>query len=226
MDDQQWLQRHFGCSMHDNGLLSRALSHRSVGDRNNERLEFLGDAVLGYLISDELYLRFPEADEGQLSRLRVSLVKGSALAAVAREIDLGDQLRLGAGELSGGGRQRNSILADALEALLGAIAQDQGIERCREVVSRLFGSRLSMLDPSRALKDAKTRLQEWLQARGRALPRYAVIESRGEEHQREFLVRCSLEDSALQAEADGSSRRRAEQQAAAELLAQLESDDL
>lgn len=208
--------------MDDTQLLARALSHRSVGSRNNERLEFLGDAVLGYVISDALYRRFPDADEGQLSRLRVSLVKGSALAEVARELGLGERLRLGAGERSGGGRQRASILADTLEALLGALAIDRGLEECREAILRVFASRLETLDPARAQKDPKTRLQEYLQGRQRALPEYTVTATSGEEHRRVFTVVCRLPDAGLESEASGPSRRAAEQAAAASLLSRLE----
>ena len=208
--------------MHDAALLSRALSHRSVGSCNNERLEFLGDAVLGFVLSEALYQRFPQADEGQLSRLRVVLVKGSALARLARELGLGERLRLGAGERSGGGRQRQSILADTLEAVLGAIALDRGIDCCRRAILHIFAERLEALDPAQVRKDAKTRLQEWLQGRGRPLPIYEVIDARGQEHQRIFRVRCSLSDDAAAAQAEGASRRAAEQDAAQALLATLE----
>lgn len=237
MDDQQWLRRNFGCAMHDEALLAQALSHRSVGSRNNERLEFLGDAVLGYVISEDIYRRFPDADEGQMSRLRVALVKGSALADLARELDLTEQIRLGAGERSGGGRQRSSILADTLEALFGALLLDRGADVCRDAILRIFRSRLEQLDPATAQKDPKTRLQELLQADARPLPRYEVLESRGEDHQRVFRVRVSLDDagsasrgggagtsgSVGYAEAEGGSRRAAEQAAADKLLAALES---
>lgn len=221
MDGQQWLERQFGCRLNDASLLAQALSHRSVGSRNNERLEFLGDSVLGYLISEELYCRFPDADEGQLSRLRVSLVKGSALAAVAREVDLGDQLRLGAGEQHGGGRRRDSILADSLEAVLGAIALDSGLEACREAVRKVFRSRLDGLRLEQARKDPKTRLQELLQGTGRPLPAYVLRKTDGEEHARVFTVACELTDGREVAEGVGDSRRSAEQSAATALLVQL-----
>ena len=211
------------CRLGDPQLLERALSHRSVGSRNNERLEFLGDAVLGCVISEALYRRFPEADEGQLSRMRVALVKGTALAELAREIGLGEQLRLGAGERSGGGRRRASILADTLEAVFGALVLDQGFEACRECILRLFDGRLRDLDPARAAKDPKTRLQELLQGAGRPLPVYAVVATRGDDHAQTFTVRCALPDSGGEALDEGGSRRAAEQGAAAKLLAQLES---
>lgn len=224
MDDQQWLLRNFGCRIEDESLLFLALSHRSVGSRNNERLEFLGDAVLGFVISEALYSRFPQADEGQLSRLRVTLVKGTALAQLALELDLGEQIRLGAGERSGGGQRRHSILADTLEALLGAVAIDRGIDGCREVILRLYQSRLEALSPALARKDPKTRLQEWLQAQGRALPVYDVVDSRGDDHARVFRVRCSLDNSAVLSEGEASSRRAAEQIAAEAVLKQLEEE--
>lgn len=221
MDAQQWLEQCFGCRLENDALLKQSLSHRSVGSRNNERLEFLGDSVLGYVVSEALYERFPKADEGQLSRLRVSLVKGSALARLAKELGLGDYLILGSGEIHGGGRRRDSILADTLEALLGAIVIDQGIETCRAAIFRVFASRLDGLELDQARKDPKTRLQEYLQGRHRPLPRYELRDTLGEEHARTFVVACSLEDSDLSAEATGSSRRAAEQQAAQHLLAMM-----
>jgi ribonuclease-3 len=221
MDAQQWLARHFGCRLQSEQLLRQALSHRSVGSRNNERLEFLGDAVLGYVISEALYRRFPDADEGQLSRLRVSLVKGSALARLAEELELGEQLFLGAGERHGGGRRRASILADTLEALLGAIVLDLGIEACSDAIFRIFESRLADLRLEQARKDPKTRLQEYLQGRQRPLPEYELVEATGEEHARVFTVSCKLADAREHADGEGSSRRAAEQAAATALLMQL-----
>ena len=184
---QRWLEEHFGCRLQQDALLRQALSHRSVGRENNERLEFLGDAVLGYVISETLYERFPEADEGQLSRLRVSLVKGSSLARLAQEIGLTEQLLLGTGQDHSGVRQRSSVLADTLEALLGAIVLDQGIETCRAAIFRVFSGRLESLALDQAKKDPKTRLQEFLQGSGpqsqlsrglRARGRYAAGGSR------------------------------------------------
>lgn len=221
MDSQQWLERHFGCRLRDSQLLIQALSHRSVGSRNNERLEFLGDSVLGYVISEDLYRRFPTADEGQLSRLRVSLVKGSALARLAREIELGEQLRLGSGERHGGGRRRDSILGDTLEAVLGAIAVDGGIDACKSAIFTIFESRLNDLKLEQARKDPKTRLQEYLQGRGRPLPEYELREADGEEHARVFTVACVLSDGDEESAGVGVSRRAAEQAAAIQVLAQL-----
>lgn len=220
MSDERWLTEHFGCRLSDPDLLAQALSHRSLGARNNERLEFLGDAVLTYVMSDVLFERFPQADEGQLSRLRVSLVKGTTLAAVAREIDLGDHLRLGTGEQ--GGRQRASILADTFEAILGAISLDQGFPAARSAILQVFSRRLEALDLSQAQKDPKTRLQELLQGQGRALPDYQLVEAHGEEHRRTFVVTCELKDQGLKTEGEGSSRRAAEQRAATGILAFLE----
>jgi ribonuclease-3 len=222
MTDQSWLEREFGCRLACDALLEQALTHRSRGRRNNERLEFLGDAVLGYVISEELYRRFPQADEGQLSRLRVSLVKGVSLARLARDLDLGARLRLGTGETSGGGRHRASILADTLEALIGAIALDRGIEAAREAVHRVFAERLATLHIDAAQKDPKTRLQEYLQARRRDLPEYEELQVTGAEHARRFTVRCRLADEGREAEGEGSSRRAAEQAAAERILTEIE----
>ncbi|MFT7288618.1 MAG: ribonuclease-3 [Halieaceae bacterium] len=209
------------CRLDDAQLLQQALTHRSVGKRNNERLEFLGDAVLGCVISELLYERFPDADEGQLSRLRVALVKGTALAAVAREIDLGEQLRLGSGERHGGGRRRDSILADALEAVIGAVVLDQGIAVCSKGVLHLFRSRLENSSLDTVRKDPKTRLQEHLQGLGRPLPRYALVEHRGEDHERVFTMACMLDDGPEEVKAEGASRRTAEQVAAEGMLQRL-----
>jgi ribonuclease-3 len=221
VEPARWLRDQLGCELED-VLLQQALSHRSVGQRNNERLEFLGDAVLGYIISDELYRRFPGASEGELTLLRVSLVKGKTLAAVAREIDLGAQLRLDAGARHGGGRQRDSILADTLEALFGAIAVERGIDAARQAVQRVYASRLQALRLEQVQKDPKTRLQEYLQARGRPLPEYEVLRSSGEDHARTFFVCCRLRDAGARADGSGRSVRDAEKAAAAALIQSLE----
>ncbi|MEM1403982.1 MAG: ribonuclease III [Pseudomonadota bacterium] len=221
MDRQRWLEQHFGCRLDDDQLLKQAFSHRSMGAHNNERLEFLGDSILGLVISEALYHRFPSADEGQLSRLRVSLVKGVTLARVAREIELGEGLILGAGETHGGGRRRDSILADTLEALFGAITIDKGYEAAKASVLRVFAQRLADLRLEQAEKDPKTRLQEHLQGRGEALPVYELIRESGEEHARVFDVSCSLDIGGIHGEGRGSSRRSAEQLAAAAVLEKL-----
>ncbi|MFK7828389.1 MAG: ribonuclease III [Congregibacter sp.] len=223
MDSQQWLQQRFGCQLRDPDLLRLALTHRSAGKKNNERLEFLGDSVLGYVISEELYRRFPEADEGQLSLLRVALVKGSALASLARDLMLGEQLHLGGSGLHGGARRLDSILADSFEALLGAITLDRGLDACREAIHRVFASRLDVLRLENVRKDPKTRLQEHLQGSQRALPDYKLLRTLGKDHARSFVVCCLLTDDDTQAEGTGSSRRAAEQAAAEALLLQLES---
>lgn len=206
----------------DPHLFDQALTHRSFGAANNERLEFLGDAVLGMVISDILYGRFPQASEGELSQLRASLVKGTVLAQVARELGLGECIHLGDGELKTGGSKRASILANTFEALIGALYIDAGLKVCREKVECWFAGRLSALSLDEPGKDAKTRLQEHLQKIGRPLPVYELLECSGEAHQRTFTVRCRLRDSACQNVGSGSSRKRAEQIAAGALLAQIE----
>ena len=204
----------------DPALAALALTHRSVGKPNNERLEFLGDALLGAFVAEMLYEVHPKASEGELSRLRAQLVNGQALAAIARELELGDALKLGPGELKSGGFRRDSILADAFEASLAAVFLDGGLEACRQVVRGLFGERVVALQ--RSSKDAKTRLQEWLQGRGHALPQYELIDSRGEDHAKIFDVRCVVsEPRPHSAEASGPSRRQAEQDAAEAVLARL-----
>nr|WP_210424712.1 ribonuclease III [Marichromatium bheemlicum] len=205
-------------------LLEQALTHRSAGPTNNERLEFLGDALIGLLIAEALGHRFPEADEGTLSRLRASLVKREALAKLARGIELGDYMRLGAGELRTGGHARDSILADALEAVLGAVYLDGGFAVANTVVANLFAERLAQTSISRSGKDPKTRLQEFLQARHRPLPEYAVIAIEGDQHAQSFTVVCSLNDAELTTRGLGTSRRRAEQAAAEAMLETLEHD--
>ena len=222
MDAQQWLERHFGCRLNDEQLLKLALSHRSVGRINNERLEFLGDAALGLVISETLYKRFPDADEGYLSRLRVSIVKGKSLASLAAEIGLSDLVILGAGESHGGGRHRESILADTFEALLGAILLDRGFTQCESAVLMVFETRLDSLKLEQARKDPKTRLQEFLQGRRRQLPVYELMREYGPDHARSFDVICRLEDGKESSVGKGSSRRAAEQAAAESVLALLE----
>jgi ribonuclease-3 len=204
----------------DPALAQLALTHRSIGQPNNERLEFLGDALLGAIIAEMLYEAHPKASEGELSRLRAQLVSGQALAVLARELELGDGLKLGPGELKSGGFRRDSILADAFEALVAAVYLDDGFDACREVVRALFGERIAML--RRSSKDAKTRLQEWLQAGSWPLPRYELTASHGEDHAKTFDVSCTIsEPLTLSAEARGGSRRAAEQDAAEIVLNQL-----
>ena len=204
----------------DPALAQLALTHRSIGKPNNERLEFLGDALLGAVIAEMLYEAHPKASEGELSRLRAQLVNGQALAALARELELGDRLKLGPGELKSGGFRRDSILADAFEALVAAVYLDGGFDACREVVRSLFDERIALL--RRSSKDAKTRLQEWLQSGGWPLPQYELIASHGDDHAKTFDVSCTVgEPRPLTAEARGGSRRAAEQDAAESVLNQL-----
>jgi len=213
-----WLQERLGCVLSDPALLERALTHRSHGSDNNERLEYLGDAVLSFVVAESLFRRFPAATEGELSRYRASLVSGDALAAIAAEIGLGEQLRLGDGEMKSGGQRRATILADSLEALFGAIYLDCGLEEARNAAERLFRDTLAALPAAAELKDPKTRLQEWLQGRGLALPAYTVLEVTGEPHDQRFRVRCDIGELDLAAVAGGNSRRRAEQEAALRIL--------
>lgn len=198
----------------DIDLLRRALTHRSYGSTHNERLEFLGDSVLNCVISLELFARFPELSEGQLSRLRANIVNDQALAAAAKGLEFGSQLRLGEGELKSGGAGRTSILAGALEALVGAVFLDGGIDRAREVVRALLGTVLDSVDPATPGKDPKTLLQEHLQARKHALPQYAVVATRGEAHEQQFQVECVIAELGIRSLGEGPSRRSAEQEAA------------
>ncbi len=213
-----WLAEQLGVELSDPALLARALTHRSHGSVNNERLEYLGDAVLSFLVAEMLFLRYPDSSEGELSRFRASLVSGEALAATAATLGLGEQLLLGEGEMKSGGHRRATILADALEAMVGAIYLDQGIEVARRVAGRLFEAAIDTLPSASELKDPKTRLQEWLQGRGLPLPDYVVLEVSGEPHDQRFSVRCDVPALEISAIADGSSRRRAEQEAAQRIL--------
>ena len=206
----------------DPALLDSALTHRSAGGLNNERLEFLGDAVLGLVIAEDLYKRYPDAREGQLSRLRASLVRKQTLAELARGLDLGEYLRLGSGELKSGGYRRDSILADALEAIFGAVYLDSGFAACAALIQGLYADRLGALpDEPVAIKDPKTLLQEHLQGRRLELPEYSVVAIRGTAHNQVFDVECRVEAIDRSARGSGSSRRRAEQQAAQHMLALL-----
>lgn len=205
----------------DMALCELALTHRSFGKKNNERLEFLGDSILNFVIADDLFQRFPTAREGQLSRLRATMVKGETLAEIAREIGLGAYLRLGQGELKSGGFRRDSILADAVEALIGAIYLDTGLEDARRFVLTRFDQRLSALDLEETLKDAKTRLQEYLQSRRCPLPDYELVQVKGEAHDQTFFIRCHASVLVNATEGVGNSRRQAEQRAAKAALEQI-----
>lgn len=206
----------------DPALLQQALTHRSAGPRHNERQEFLGDALVNLIIAEALFTRWPRADEGALTRARAQLVRESSLAEVARVLALGDRLALGPGELKSGGYRRDSILADALEAVIAAIYLDADFDTCRAVVLPWFETGLATLPAGLSEKDPKTRLQEWLQGRQLALPEYQLLGSEGEDHARIFSVRCVLLEPVLHADATASSRRAAEQLAAQQVLEQIE----
>jgi ribonuclease III len=217
-----WVLEKLSYELRDADLFSAALTHRSVAGANNERLEFLGDAVLNLLVAEHLYRAFPDASEGDLSRLRSQLVSGESLAQVAASLGLGEALNLGSGELKTGGFRRKSILADALEALCGAVFLDGGLPAARHAVETLFAARIAALPAPATLKDAKTRLQECLQSQGLALPAYVVERIEGEPHAHVFWVRCEVPALKRCAHGSGSTRRSAEQQAAERLLGDLE----
>lgn len=222
MSEFKRLQRKLDYEFSDISLLSLALTHCSYGSHNNERLEFLGDALLNSTIAQVLFSQFPEEREGILSRLRASLVKGDTLADIAREFSLSDYLIMGEGELKSGGFRRDSILADVVESIIGAIFIDGGMQHCQSFIKRIFKSRLEALSLDKHLKDPKTRLQELLQSRQLPLPNYRVVNIEGESHQQEFMVRCEtalLKDAPL---ASASSRRQAEKLAAEKVLSCLE----
>lgn len=206
----------------DAALLQQALTHRSAGSPHNERLEFLGDALLNLIVAEQLYQRWPRADEGAMTRARAELVRESTLARIARDLGVGELLTLGPGEMKSGGHRRDSILADALEAVIAACYLDAGFDACRALVLSWHAPLLdAMPSPGHVGKDPKTRLQEWLQARGRPLPVYAALSERGDEHDRIFEVSCTLSQPAMSAAGEGSSRRAAEQAAAEAVLAKL-----
>lgn len=221
----QRLAERIGHRFRNAGLIEQALTHRSAGSPNNERLEFLGDAVLGFVVADELLTRFPHADEGLLSRLRARLVRKAALAEMARQLDLGNHLQLGPGELRSGGHSRDSILADALEALFAAVYLDGGFAKARETILGLYAPGFAELASAAVEKDPKTRLQEYLQARGCGLPEYRVEEVSGEQHAQHFRVTCQVDGLERSSQGDGTSRRRAEQDAAERMLNSLLEDD-
>jgi len=203
-------------------LLEQALTHRSYSrSTNNERLEFLGDSVLNLAISIHIYHRFAAADEGDLSRIRASLVKQDTLAEVAREIDLGDYIHLGGGELKSGGYRRASILSDALEAVIGAVYLDSDYENAEAAILHLFSGQLKSIDDVANLKDPKTQLQEYLQAQKKSLPIYEVEKTSGKSHSQVFTIKCQLADLDLQSSGSGTSRKKAEQQAAQKILNKL-----
>ncbi len=212
-----------GHPFRDPGLLRQALTHRSAGAPHNERLEFLGDSIVNLIVAEALFARWPKADEGALTRARAALVCEAALAAMARGLDLGERLTLGPGEMKSGGHRRDSILADAFEAVVAAIYLDAGFEACRARVLPWFEAPMAAVPVGKPEKDPKTRLQEWLQARQKPLPVYELVSETGDDHARHFRVRCRLTDPDVTTAGEGSSRRLAEQQAAAAAIEQLDS---
>jgi ribonuclease III len=220
-DRVRWADEHLKFRFTDTFLLERALTHRSASKHNNERLEFLGDALLNFSIARRLYSLRPDDAEGDLSRARAALVNKTVLAAIGREIEIDTQIILGPGESRSGGAQRSSALADTLEALIGAVFLDGGYDAAEQLMESLFAKRLESLDDADALKDSKTRLQEWLQGRGWGLPHYTVEVIHGQDHNQTFTVTCYVDEQQRQTKGTGSSRRRAEQDAAAAMLAVL-----
>ena len=215
------LQQKINYQFKDIALLKLALTHRSMGKNNNERLEFLGDSILGLVISRELYKRFDHVDEGKLSRLRSHLVRGQTLAQLAGELELSDILILGPGELKSGGFRRESIQADAVEAIFGAVLLDSGFETINTVILDLYCDLLDGINPNDSLKDPKTQLQEYLQKRSNILPKYELVKTVGKDHNAVFTVNCSLQDQAMQVEQAAKSIKRAEQLCAQILLDKL-----
>ncbi len=221
IQEPEKLARKLGLKFKQPMLVKRALTHRSAHADNNERLEFLGDSVLGFVIAERLYQKFTEADEGVLSRLRATLVNQTALANIARKLSLGDYLILGSGELKSGGYRRDSILSDAMEALIGALLIDQGIDACRVWILGLFADQIDGLSMRDWKKDPKTRLQESMQARGLDLPAYTLKSVVGQPHDQSFVVECRVSLTEETCEGRGSSRKRAEQESAEKMLAKL-----
>ncbi len=212
------LQKTLGYQFINQDLLKQALTHRSAHHIHNERLEFLGDAILGSVIANTLYHKFPKADEGQLSRLRAFLVKGKALAELAQDLNLGDYLTLGSGELKSGGFRRASILADAFEAIIGAVMLDSHYQQTETYILNLYQEKLLSMSINMASKDPKTSLQEWLQSRGHNPPEYEVTSSTGKDHAKLYWVECQVEYQSISITGQGASRKKAEQDAASKVL--------
>jgi ribonuclease-3 len=215
------LQKNFSYEFNDISLLKQALTHRSVSKNNNERLEFLGDSVLGCVISEELYIRYPLIDEGQLSRLRSHLVRGQTLANLAKTLNISESLTLGQGELKSGGFRRESILADAFEAILGAIFLDSDYLIVKRIILELFDDLLNQAKPEDSLKDFKTQLQELLQKKGYSLPSYELIQTKGKDHNAIFYVSCTVTELNLKSEKNAKSIKRAEQACAQTILEEI-----
>ena len=221
-DAGTWLEQSLDYEFKDAELLELALTHRSARAANNERLEFLGDAVLDFVVSEVVFHAHPESPEGDLSRLRASLVNDRMLARIAADLGIGEYLHLGGGERKSGGHRRNSILADALEAIFGAVYLDAGFGAARSVIERAYGGRFEEFPDAGELRDPKTRLQEWLQARGRGLPGYELLTVTGAAHRRRFEVSCSVDGGIAATSGIGSTRRNAEQESARQMLEQLQ----
>ena len=209
-------------SFNDIELLNEALTHRSYATKNNERLEFLGDGILNFVIAHELFKQYPDVQEGDLSRLRATLVNKESLAEIAGQLNLGEVILLGTGELKSGGFRRPSILADAVESILGAVYSDGGFESCRDLIVRLYAKRLAAPTDLQSLKDPKTRLQELLQSRRFSLPDYQVVNITGKAHSQIFHVRCSIDKMNIKVDGEGKSRRKAEQDAAEKAILKVE----
>lgn len=220
----QRLQRILGYEFRQPDYLRQALTHRSAGARNNERLEFLGDAILGFEVAEILYRKHPDAAEGELSRARSQLVKRETLATVARRLGLGEYLILGTGELASGGQNRDSILSDAVEAIIASVYIDGGMEQARAFVRSVLEELIDKSAPGEQLKDNKTRLQEYLQAKKIDLPLYEVLSVSGEPHEQRFYVQCEISSLQIKTTATATSRRKGEQQAASAMLSKLEAE--
>lgn len=218
MNKLSLLERKLGHDFSDLDLLTLALTHRSRGSQNYERLEFLGDSILGFVVADHLYSKYPQLAEGKLSRMRSTLVRKETLAIVARDLSLGDFLRLGEGELKSGGFNRDSILSDTVESLIGAIYLDDGFDTASNFIYEHFATQFENISQELNYKDAKSRLQESMQKQGLALPEYRILQTEGEHHEQEFTVECLLKEIDVAAESTASSRRAAEQKAAAKVL--------
>ncbi|MCK4494576.1 MAG: ribonuclease III [Methylococcales bacterium] len=219
-----YLAEKLGLVFDDPELFRLALTHRSMGGCNNERLEFLGDSILGFVIAEALYQRFPQASEGVLSRLRASLVNQDSLATIARKYEMGDYLILGSGELKSGGFRRNSILSDTVEAIIGALFKDQGILQCERWLLKIFAFKLDILNIESEQKDPKTRLQELMQAQKIQLPVYELLSMSGLPHTQKFKINCHTMLTNQECIGEGVSRKKAEQAAAAKMLTLLESE--
>ena len=215
------LQKKLGVKFNKPNLLEQALTHRSIGNSNNERLEFLGDSILGFVVADKIYQKFPEADEGIMSRLRANIVNGDSLADVAASLRLGEELLLGPGELKSGGRNRSSILSDAVEAIIGAIYKDDSLQAAQAWIEMHFANKLNALSTQAAIKDPKTRLQEYLQSRGEQVPDYKLMSTTGLDHNQLFTVECCVAIINQTFTASASSRKKAEQKSAHKVLEKL-----